>query len=226
MSLKSRLAVRVVLVVPFFFAVLFLPAGSLDFWQGWVFVGMFLVFNAFFCGYFLRRDPKLIERRLQMKERRSGHKWWTIVWTPLWIATLILPGLDYRFGWSRSLLAPVPLWLSLISQMMIAVSWLLIFQVFRYNTFASAVVQVESGQQVISGGPYRFVRHPMYSAIVLMVAVAPLALGSYIALPVAWLKVPLILARLRNEERMLLKELPGYPEYRLRTRYRLIPAIW
>src|ERR1051325_3195950 len=92
MSLKSRLAVRVVLVVPFFFAVLFLPAGSLDFWQGWVFVGMFLVFNAFFCGYFLRRDPKLIERRLQMKERRSGHKWWTIVWTPLWIATLIQIG--------------------------------------------------------------------------------------------------------------------------------------
>jgi protein-S-isoprenylcysteine O-methyltransferase Ste14 len=145
---------------------------------------------------------------------------------PLSLGTLVLGGLDYRFGWSRSFLNGVPLWLILFSQALLCCSWFLIFQVFRANTFASTVIQVETGQKVISTGPYRIVRHPMYSAIVVMVIATPFALGSYVALLPAVVLLPLLVFRLINEERVLRQELTGYTEYCSRARFRLIPNVW
>jgi protein-S-isoprenylcysteine O-methyltransferase Ste14 len=226
MSLKLRLAMRMALVLPIVAAVLFVPAGSLRFWQAWVFVGLFVGFNAFFAWYFLRRDPDLIERRLKGKEQKHEQKRFQVFWLPLWLATLMLPGFDFRFGWSKALAGGVPVWLSVIAQAAVALSWGGIFVVFRYNSFASTVVKVEEGQKVVSEGPYRLVRHPMYSGLVLMMAAAGLALGSYVAVVPALLKIPLLVYRLKHEELLLRKELPGYEAYCEKTRWRLVPGVY
>jgi protein-S-isoprenylcysteine O-methyltransferase Ste14 len=221
MDLKARLAFRTALFWPLIVAMVLGPAGSFGFWQGWVFLGQIAVFNVMFVGYFLRRDPGLVERRLKSKEQRSEQKRFQIFWLPLWFAALVLPGLDYRFGWSA-----VPLWLTLISQVVMAGAWLIIFEVFRFNSFAATVIQVEAGQKVISSGPYRLVRHPMYSGLVLMFLVLPFALGSYAAVPPALLLIPLLVYRLLDEESVLRKELPGYVEYCERTKFRLVPLVY
>jgi protein-S-isoprenylcysteine O-methyltransferase Ste14 len=143
--------------------------------------------------------------------------------TPLWISVLALPGLDYRFGWSPLSLGGVPVWLELASLAVALGCWILVFEVFRFNSFASTAVRVGAGQKVVSDGPYRIVRHPMYFAIVVLALATPLALGSYFAIPAAALFIPLLAFRLVHEERVLRRELPGYAEYCRHTRFRLIP---
>jgi len=138
---------------------------------------------------------------------------------------MALCGFDYRFGWSGAFLGRVPLWLVLTAQAILLASYFLVFRVMKTNSFASSVIQVEVGQEVISTGPYRLVRHPMYSAISLMVLATPLALGSYLALPLFLLLISLLVFRLLNEEKLLRQSLPGYVEYCRRTRSRLIPFI-
>jgi protein-S-isoprenylcysteine O-methyltransferase Ste14 len=226
MNLKMRLGIRMAIVWPLYAALLFLPAGSLRYWQGWVCLVLFVVFSIVFAVYFYRRDPKLLERRMRSKEPRREQKLFQILWTPLSLGTLVLGGLDYRFGWSTSFLNGMPLWLMLFSQALLCYSWCLILQVFRVNTFAATVVQVEAGQKVISTGPYGIVRHPMYSAILVMVIATPFALGSYVALAPSVVLIPVLVFRLLDEERVLRQELTGYPEYCLRTRFRLIPNVW
>lgn len=226
MSLKSRLALRVVLVVPMVAALMFAPAGSFRFWQGWAFVGIFVVFNAILVGYFYRRDPMLLERRLENKEPRHEQKRFKILWVPLWVCTLVLPGLDYRFGWSVSLLGGVPVWLTGVSWVIVVAAWLLVFHVLRFNSFASAIVQVEAGQRVITDGPYRVVRHPMYTGFALMILATPFALGSYLAFVPALLLIPVLVFRLLDEECVLRQELSGYSDYCEQTRFRLIPPVF
>jgi protein-S-isoprenylcysteine O-methyltransferase Ste14 len=212
-------------VLPLLGAMAFGPAGSFRFWQEWVFLGIFVVFSAVFLVYFARHDPKLLERRLQNAEVRREQKIFKMIWVPLWIITLTLPGFDYRFGWSAAL-GGVPLALVLVSTAVVIVAWLLVFYVMRFNSFASTIVQVEAGQKVITNGPYQVVRHPMYSGFALMILAAPFELGSYVAVLPAVLLIPLLVFRLRDEERMLRKELEGYGEYCKRVRYRLVPFVF
>jgi protein-S-isoprenylcysteine O-methyltransferase Ste14 len=226
MSLESTLVARVAIGLPVAVAALFLPAGSFKYWQGWASLGAILIGPVILFSYFLRHDRQLLKRRMLRREPRPEQRLWVRLWMPLWLSLFLLPGFDHRFGWSRTFLGGVPPWLSVLAQVLILGSWLLIFQVFRYNTFAASVIEVELGQKVISDGPYRIVRHPMYSAIVLFVLSAPLALGSYFALPLAVPLIALLVFRLLNEERVLLAELSGYPEYCQRTRFRLIPFAW
>ena len=226
MSLKFRLAVRVVLVLPLVAALMFAPAGSFRFWQGWMFVGIFVVFNAVFVAYFYRRDPGLLERRLQNKEPRREQRQFKVLWVPLWLCTLALPGLDYRFGWSVALLGGVPVWLTGASLVIILSAWLLVFHVLRFNSFASAIVQVEAGQRVITDGPYRVVRHPMYTGFTLLILATPCALGSFVAIVPALLLIPVLVFRLLDEERVLRQQLSGYAEYCEHTRFRLIPSVF
>jgi protein-S-isoprenylcysteine O-methyltransferase Ste14 len=220
-SLVTRLILRTLLFNILLAAFLFIPAGSFRYWQAWVFMALLFLPMPFTSVYFLKRDPQLVERRLRTEEKITAQK--TIVRWAQWLAfaSLLIPGLDYRFGWSR-----VPLWLTILSQTLFFVGSLITLWVMKENTFASRTVQVEEGQQVISTGPYRLVRHPMYFGAILMVLFTPLALGSWWALPGFLLVIPLIVLRLLHEEIMLRRELPGYSDYCLRTRSRLVPLLW
>ena len=220
-SLGTRLLLRSLIAVIFVAVILFLPARSLRYWQGWVFMALLFVPMPFTSVYFMKRDPQLIERRLRTEEKISEQK--IIIRLAQWVvfASLAIPGLDYRFGWSR-----VPLWLAILSQFFFFAGYMITLWVMKENSFASRTVQVEEGQKVISTGPYRLVRHPMYFGAVLMLLFTSPALGSWWALPGFLLAIPLIVLRLLNEEKLLRSDLPGYSEYCLRTRSRLLPLLW
>lgn len=220
-SLTTRLILRTLIFNIFLAAFLFIPAGSLRYWQGWALMALLFLPMPFTSAYFLKRDPQLVERRLRTKETISEQK--TILRWAQWITfvSILIPGLDHRFGWSR-----VPLWLTILSEALVFAGSLFTFWVMKENSFASRTIQVEEGQRVISTGPYRLVRHPMYFGAVLMLVFTPLALGSWWALPGFLLVIPFIVLRLLHEEKMLLRDLPGYSEYCLRTRSRLLPLLW
>jgi len=225
-SLLSRLvrhglAGQLVLAV-----VLFVPAGLLKFWQAWTFMILIFICSFVFCAYFYKHDLQLLERRLLKREKVKAQR---II---MQLAKLrcgpifVLPGLDYRFGWSRRFLGPVPWWLTVPALLLIPGCYFLFFKVMKANRFAASIIQVEAGQSVAAGGPYRLVRHPMYLGSLGLWLAAPLALGSYVALPAFALTAPITIFRLLNEETFLHRELPGYAEYCQRTRYRLIPFVW
>jgi protein-S-isoprenylcysteine O-methyltransferase Ste14 len=220
-SLTTRLLLRSLFAVIFVAALLFLPAGSLRYWQGWVFMAILFLPMLITSPYFLKRDPQLVERRLRTEEKTSEQK--TIIRWAQFVAfgSAAIPGLDFRFGWSR-----VPLWLTILSQLFVFVGYLITLWVMKENSFASRTVQIDEGQRVISTGPYRLVRHPMYFGAVLMLLFAAPALGSWWALPGFLLVIPLIVLRLLHEEKMLRRDLPGYSDYCLRTRSHLLPLLW
>jgi len=226
MSLKSKLRLRFAVNLLFAAAVLFIPAGSLRFWQAWAWMAVTFIPNSFFFLYIFKHDPQLLERRLQAKEQIGAQKLIKAAGILIFFPSVLLPGLDYRFGWSRTFLSPVPLWLTLLSEAVVGGGFLVVFWVMRVNSFAASTIRVEPGQPVISTGPYRLVRHPMYFGLVVLSLSTPLALGSYFALPAFTLLIPVIVLRLLNEEKTLRQELPRYAEYCLRTHFRLVPFIW
>lgn len=221
MTLKSRLALRFLLGPVVLGALLFIPAGSLKFWQAWTYLIILFVPGLPAFVYFYKHDPQLVERRMRFKEKVREQK---LIMTFVYITFLIaflLPGLDHRFGWSH-----LPVGLTVFSQVVVFSGWLMALWVMKVNPFAARTIQVEPGQRLVSTGPYRIVRHPMYSGASVWFLFTPLALGSYFALPAFVLIVPLIVLRLLNEEKVLRQGLPGYAEYCLRTRFRLVPFIW
>jgi len=226
MSLRSRLVLRFFLGLIFAAAMLFVPAGSLRVWQGWAFMALVFIPVISSFVYFYKHDRQLVERRLQSKEKVSEQRFLIRLLKPVFFAAFLVPGLDYRFGWSRSSLGAVPLWLTLLAQVLLLGGLLFVFWVLKVNSFAARTIQVEAGQRVISSGPYRMVRHPMYAGSVVMWLSMPLALGSYVAWPAFALLIPFYVFRLLNEEKVLRQELVGYTEYCLRTRYRLFPFVW
>lgn len=225
-SLLSRLVRRGLLGVLLPAAMLFIPAGTLNFWQTWSFMAVHLVFPALLVIVFYKRDPQLIERRLLKKETIGTQRLVQKLGRVIYFPCFLLPGLDYRFGWTRTFLEPVPLWLTVLALALILGCQLLIFRVVSVNRFAARIIQVEAGQTVADTGPYRVVRHPMYAASLVATLGAPLALGSFVALAAFALFIPLLVLRLLNEESVLHRDLPGYAEYCRRTRYRLIPFVW
>ena len=221
MSLKLKLAVRFPIGIAAFGTLLFLLAGSFRFWQAWVYIGIMFLPGLFVFVYFYRRDPQVLERRSLLKEKVPEQRRIMGVIYVTWLVALLLPGFDHRYGWSR-----LPLWLTVLSEVIVLSGYLTTFWVVKKNRFAARIIQVEHGQEVISNGPYRVVRHPMYLGICIMWLFTPLALGSYYTLPVFALLIPLIVLRLLNEESVLRQELPGYAEYCSQTRFRLVPFVW
>ncbi len=200
---------------------LFVPAGSLSYWQGWLYLGVIFVPLVFAVSYFLKNDPALLERRMKLREKEGEQKWIVLLSSVVFLAGFLLPGLDYRFGWSD-----VPVALVLAADAIVFLGYLITFLTLRENSFASRIIEVEQGQRVISTGPYAIVRHPMYAGVILMFLFTPLALGSSLAL-VAFVPLAVLIAfRIRNEEAVLVRELPGYREYCGKVRYRLVPGIW
>ena len=180
----------------------------------------------FFCAYFYRRDPEFLARRLLRKEKAGPQKFIMFLLKNVVVIFYVVCGLDHRLGWSQTYLRPVPWWLTSLALLLYAGSYLLFIPVFNANRFAASIIQVEAGQTVADRGPYRHVRHPMYSVSILIWLWLPLTLGSFVALPVVALIIPILVLRLLNEEKILRRDLPGYSEYCQRTRYRLIPSVW
>jgi len=225
-SLFRRAVRRLVTTLTFIAVLLFLPAGSLRFWPGWAYLALMVAFGVFSFTNLLKHDPQLLERRLQRKEAQPEQRLFQKLWTVILVVGMMLPGFDYRFGWSSAWLRPVPLWLIVAGQAVaVAGNWM-VFRVMKANSFAASVIQVEAEQKVISSGPYAIVRHPMYSGMLVTMLATPLALGSYVALPVFALMIPVLVFRLTYEEKVLRRELAGYAEYCERTRFRIVPFVW
>jgi protein-S-isoprenylcysteine O-methyltransferase Ste14 len=199
----------------------FLPAGTFNYWQAWVYIGVLCIPAIFVVLYFLKRDPDLLMRRSKMKEKEKEQKIITSFFSLFFIIIFLLPGFDRRYLWSD-----VPDWLAITSNIMVFLSYLLIVYVLKANSYAGRTVEIVEGHKVISTGPYSIVRHPMYTGVILMLIFTPFALGSY------WMLLSLIplpfalLFRILNEEKVLKRNLEGYKEYCKKIKWRLIPYIW
>jgi len=205
-------------------ACLFIPAGTLSYWQAWVFLAVFAASSQALGIYFLTHDRKLVERRMKIgpaAEQRPAQKIISALFMLGFVGFVVLPAFDHRFGWST--VAPV---LSILANAIIVLSFVLFFLVMNSNSYAASTIQVEEGQRVVSTGPYAYVRHPMYSGALLLVAAMPLALGSWLSVLLIVPFFPVLVWRILDEEDFLRKDLPGYAEYMRRVRYRLIPRVW
>jgi protein-S-isoprenylcysteine O-methyltransferase Ste14 len=205
-------------------ALLFIPAGTLDYWQAWTFLGVYSTASLAITLYLMKSDPKLLERRMRggpAAEKEPTQKVIMLLASVGFIGLLIVPALDRRFGWSHMLPA-----VALVGDGLLALGWLAIFFVFKENSFTSATIELAPDQKVISTGPYALVRHPMYAGGLVMLAGIPIALGSWWGLLVLIATMPALVWRLLDEERFLARNLPGYVEYQKEVRYRLIPHVW
>ncbi len=205
----------------FISAILFISAGSIQYWNAWLFIGILFIPILFVGIYLIIRDPELLDKRLTSRETENKQKKVVLFTAMTFLSGFILAGLDYRFHWST-----VPLFLVVFSAIMVLIGYILFFMVIRQNRYASRVVEVQKKQKVIDTGFYGVVRHPMYSAAILMFLFTPLLLGSFIAL-IPFLIFPFQMnTRMKNEEEVLEKGLDGYVEYKKRVKYRVIPFIW
>ena len=220
-ALKKKIAIRFSLIQLFLGLIILLPAWTLKFWQAYTYLVVLVVPMIFALLYFLKKDPKFLERRTRAKEKEKQQKLLSILSTAIFLAGFIIPGLDHRFAWSD-----VPTYIVITADIMVLLGYLIILFVFKQNSYASLIIEVNENQKVISTGLYGVVRHPMYLGVLIMFLPTPIALGSYWALiPFAVLPVLLIL-RILNEEKVLSNNLQGYKEYCQKTRFRLIPYIW
>lgn len=203
---------------------LFLPAWSLTYWHAWLFMAVFGSCVLAITLYLMKYDPKLLARRIHVGATAEKERMQQVIQTiasVAFIGVFLLSALDHRFGWSF-----VPLWATITGNMLVALGLLAVFFVFKENSFTSAIVEIDAEQKVISTGPYALVRHPMYSGALVMILGIPPALDSWWGLLMFFPFTFVLVWRLVNEEKFLLKHLPGYAEYRKKVRYRLVPFLW
>ena len=202
-------------------ALVFLPAGTLNFPSGWLF--MAILFVPMFCAglVMMAKNPYLLQKRLDAKEKEQEQSTVVKLSGLMFVAGFVLAGLDFRFGW-----LPLPKWVSIVATVLFLLAYLMYAEVLRENTFLSRTIEVQENQTVVDTGLYGIVRHPMYSATVVLFLAMPLVLGSLVSF-VVFLVYPLIIAkRIRNEEQVLESGLPGYREYKEKVRWRMFPYIW
>jgi protein-S-isoprenylcysteine O-methyltransferase Ste14 len=223
-NLASRAVLGLTQLIAVLGILLLAPAGTLVYWQAWVYLFVFAASAALITAYLWKKDPKLLERRINAgpgAENEKSQKLIQILASFVFIATMIVPSFDHRFSWSA-----VPLTVVVAGDVLVALGFLFVFLVFKENTFTAATIAVAPDQKVISTGPYAVVRHPMYSGALVILLGTPVALGSWwgvlMFVPMAFI----ILWRARDEERFLLENLPGYKEYCRTVRYRLVPFVW
>ena len=200
---------------------IFLPAGTLAYTYGWYFIAL-LFAPMFAVGIFmLFRSPDFLRKRLDAKEKQKAQKGVLAFSGLMFIAGFVVAGLDFRFGWSK-----MPTWLVIVAGVLFLVAYALYAEVMRENAYLSRTIKVEEGQTVVDTGLYGIVRHPMYAVTILLFLMIPLVLGSWFALIAFAFYPAIIVVRLKNEEDLLTRELPGYEAYKQKVRYRLIPFIW
>jgi len=216
---KSKAYLVPIVLMIVMWVILFIPAGTVKFWEAWILWSGFSLITVFIGVYFAKKNPELLARRTKVKEEGIYKKPPAIF--KLYYLGFIMPGIDFRFHWSN-----VPVWLVIVSNILVFGAYIFIFFVFKENTYASTVIQVENEQHVITTGPYSIIRHPMYLGMLIMSLFIPFALGSYFSLIPMLLIIPITLVRIKNEEEILLRDLTGYKDYCLKIPYRLIPFIW
>lgn len=205
-------------------ALLFVPAGTIDYWQAWIFLAVYFGCSIALSLYLMIADPALMQRRMRggpTAEKEPVQKIIMIITSLGFVGLLVVPALDHRFAWSQ--MSPI---VALAGDVLVAIGWLAIFVVFRENSFTSATIELAPDQKVISTGPYALVRHPMYAGALVMLLGIPIALGSWWGILVFAAILPALIWRLFEEEKFLARNLAGYVEYQNKVRYRLIPAVW
>lgn len=202
-------------------ALLFLPAGSFAYWQGWLLLGILFV-PMFGAGLvMMAKNPELLRKRLNAKEEQTEQKWVVALSGLMFLAAFILAGLGFRFGWYI-----LPDWASWTAAGVFLLAYLLYAEVLRENSYLSRTIEVQEHQKVIDTGLYGIVRHPMYAATILLFLAMPLVLGSPLAFAVTLLYLPIIGKRMRNEEAVLEQGLEGYAAYKKRVKYKVLPGLW
>jgi protein-S-isoprenylcysteine O-methyltransferase Ste14 len=222
LTLKAYRAVLIIVAI--MAALLFVAAGTLDYWQAWIFLAVYFVASLAVTFDLAQRDPQLLERRMgggPFAEKETTQKIIMSLTSLGFIALIVVPALDRRFAWSH-----IPPYLALAGNLLVALGFLAAYFVFRENTFTSATIELAPEQRVISTGPYALVRHPMYAGGIILLVGVPLALGSWWGLLVVAAMVPALIWRLIDEEKFLARNLTGYPEYQRKVRYRLLPGVW
>lgn len=200
---------------------LFLPAGTWHYLHAWLFIALLFVPMMMIGIWLYLSQPNLLAKRLGNKEREQQQKNVVALSGLMFISGFVLCALDYRFGWSS-----VPVWLVVVASVIFLLGYGMYAEVMRENAYLSRTIEVQEGQQLIDSGLYGIVRHPMYTATILMFMAIPLVLGSFWALFVFAIYPILMVLRIQNEEQVLAKGLAGYPEYQKRVKWRLIPFIW
>lgn len=200
---------------------IFLPAGTLQYTYGWLFIGLLFVpmLIAGFTMFF--KSPDFLAKRLDVKEKQATQKGVVALSGLMFIAAFAVAGLDFRFGWSN-----MPAWVVIAASVLFLIAYALYAEVMRENAYLSRTIQVEAGQTVADTGLYGIVRHPMYMVTILLFLMMPIVLGSWYTVIVMAFYPAIIIVRLKDEEDLLTRELPGYAEYKQKVKYRLIPFIW
>jgi protein-S-isoprenylcysteine O-methyltransferase Ste14 len=204
--------------------ILFGIAGTISYWQAWIYLVLFVTMSGLITADLMRRDPALLARRMKggpTAEKRPLQRVIMLGASIGYIALLVIPALDIRYGWST-----VPAWLVIIGDTLFVTGFMFIGYVYRVNTYTSATIEIHQGQRVISTGPYAIVRHPMYASGLVYLIGTPIGLGSYWGYVGLAIMAPFLIWRLLDEERLLAADLQGYADYQSRVRYRLIPGIW
>lgn len=220
-QLKKKVYGRFFIAFVVLAGMFFLPAGTLRYWQAWLFLASLFIPMFVVMQWLFHHDPDLLERRMRLREREAEQKTIISVAVVIYLLIFLLPGFDRRWGWSN-----VPAWVSILADVGMLAGYALFVATLKANRYAARTVAVEEGQQVVSSGPYAHVRHPMYLSTMIIYTLSPLVLGSYWAVLPALSIIALLVARIRNEEKVLLRDLPGYAEYMQKVRYRLIPGVW
>ncbi len=202
-------------------ALLFLPAGTFFYGNAWLFIGLLFVPMLILGTVLLIKSPELLEKRVSAKEKENTQKSVVALSGLLFIAGFVVAGLDFRFGWSN-----VPVWVVIVSSIVLLVSYALYGEVMRENAYLSRTVEVQKDQKVIDCGLYGIVRHPMYAVTVWLFLAIPLVLGSWWSFLCFVPYIAVIAVRIRNEEKVLEEGLDGYREYKKRVKYRLFPFLW
>ena len=205
-------------------SLLFLPARTFAYWQAWVFLAVYFSASIAISLYLITSDPALLARRMSggpFAEKEPAQRVIMSITSLAFVGLLVLPAIGHRLRWSE--LSPGA---ALAGDVLVLLGWLGIFFVFKENSFSSATIELASDQRVISTGPYAWMRHPMYAAALVMLLGIPIALGSSWGVLIVVAMLPVLIWRLLDEERFLVRNLPGYAEYQRRVRYRLLPLIW
>lgn len=200
---------------------LFIPAGTIDYWNGWLFMGLLFI-PMFIAGIVMMfKNPDLLRRRLNAKEKEGEQRTVILASGLMFLIGFIVAGLNYRFDWLE-----LPSWFVIAASILFLIAYILYAEVLRENEFLSRTIEVQENQKVVDTGLYGIVRHPMYAVTLLLFLSMPLVLGSVISFVIFLIYPLLIVKRIKNEEQVLERELKGYKEYKKKVKYRLIPFVW